>query len=362
MGFAEKIAHFRHRHESKLEIIFFIGGFIFDAWMVEAPDEIFAIAQQALYLFLVALLIQYELLFRLHKWRPEKKLLKIWPYRNLVLHFLLGTLLNIYSIFYIKSASFLNSIIFLILMIGMILANELPIVKKSNVSMKVGLYAICLFSYLSIIFPLMFGFVGWLPFGCAMIATLGLFWGQLRFLGKAINDQKILFRAIFAPAISVMAAFGLFYFLGWIPPVPLSVKDQGIYHLIEKRDGRYFLSSEKIWWKFWQQGDSDFRAQANDKIYFYAQIYSPASISDQVVIHWYQENTKGEWMSMDHIPLKISGGRKEGYRGFAYKSNYTPGKWKIKVETSSGLEISRLYFDVIASDSQELRDFTITEK
>jgi hypothetical protein len=359
MQLAARIAEFRRKHESKLEIAFFVGGFVFDAWMVSAPDELFAILQQAAYLFFIASLIHFELLFRLHKWRPGDFLLKAWPYRNLVLHFLLGTLLNIYSIFYIKSASLLNSFIFLILMIGMILGNELPFVKKSNVSLKVGLYSICLFSYFSILFPIIFGYVGYVPFGCAVASTLALFYLQLRLLRRALLDQKVIFRAILAPCMSVLFVFVLFYFLGWIPPVPLSVKEQGVYHLVEKRDGVFYLSTEKKWWKFWQQGDSEFQAEPEDKIYFYAQIYSPARISDQVVIHWFEENAKGNWISSDTIPLKIQGGREQGYRGFAFKSNYAPGKWKIIVETSTGIEISRMYFDVIPRPPGEPRNFVV---
>jgi hypothetical protein len=358
----EPISEFRRKHESKLEILFFIGGFVFDAWMVSAPDELFAILQQAAYLFIIASLIHLELLFRMHKWRPHGLILKAWPYRGLLLHFLLGTLLNVYSLFYIKSASLLNSFIFLLLMIAMILGNELPFVKKSNVSMKVGLYSICLFSYFSILYPIAFGYVGYIPFTCAVATTLALFYLQLRILRNAMLEQNVLFRAILAPCLSVLFIFVLFYFLGWIPPVPLSVKEQGVYHLIEHREGHYYLSTEKVWWKFWQQGDSDFRAQPEDKIYFYAQIYSPARISDQVVIHWFQEDTHGRWISSDRIPLKIQGGRETGYRGFAFKSNYTPGRWKILVETSGGIEISRMYFEVTPEIAGEARTFTLLER
>jgi hypothetical protein len=147
----EKIAEFREKHETKLDILFFIGGFVFDAWMVAAPDELFSVFQQMAYLVLIATFIHYEMLYRLMKWRPGPFVSRVWPYRNLALHFLLGTLLNVYSIFYIKSASLFSSLIFLLVMLGIILANELPFVKKANLGMKVALHAICLFSFLSFI-------------------------------------------------------------------------------------------------------------------------------------------------------------------------------------------------------------------
>jgi len=359
--FKQKLKVFKHKYEARLEVLFFVGGFCFDALMVSDVDEPFAIFQQALYLLLIAVLIHFELLFRLHKWRPKNaRLAGFWNYRNLLLHFLLGTLLNIYSLFYIKSASFINSVIFLFLMVAMILANELPVVKKSKVSFKVGLFAICLFSYLSILYPLMLGFIGWTPFLLSSTTTLAIFFVQFKRLKKHIGDGLLLFRATLFPSISVLVVFIFFYVMGWIPPVPLSVKEQGIYHFIEKKDGSYLLSTEREAWKFWQNGDQDFRARPGDKIYFYAQIYSPARFSDEVYVQFSHLDAKNNtWHLADRIPLKILGGRKAGFRGFAVKSNYEMGHWRVQVETSTHQEISRLYFDVTESTATELRQFKI---
>ena len=353
---------FVHRHERKLDVVFFIGGFIFDMLLIEAPDHVFGIAQQAVYLLLIAILIHFEMLFRLHKWRPGKWMRKAWAYRNLALHFFLGTLLNLYSLFYIKSASLFSSLIFLMLMVGFILANELPIVKRAKVSAKIALYAICLFSFFSIIFPIAFGFVGWIPFACAVVTTLFVFALQLKIMLRSLSDRQMLARAVLAPVVSVLAIFVIFYSLGWIPPVPLSVKEQGIYHQVEKRGDKVLLSFEKTWWRFWQTSDVDFHAEVGDKIYFFAQIYSPLRITDQVAIRWLQKDAKGNWIPSDKIPMNVHGGRHEGFRGFAFKNNYTPGEWQVRVETSSGVEISRHYFDVVAQPTMGPRVFTVIER
>jgi hypothetical protein len=275
---------------------------------------------------------------------------------------MLGTLLNIYSLFYIKSASFLNSLIFLGLMVGFIIANELPKIKQSKVSFKVGLFAICLFSYLSILFPILLGFVGWVPFGLSMASTLAIFYLQFWLLQRKMEDRQTLLRAVLLPGISVLILFTFFYSMGWIPPVPLSAKEQGIYHLVEKKDGEFLLSTEKVWWKFWQSGDQNFVARSGDRIFFYVQIYSPARFSDEVYIRWLWKDPKRGWQNADRIPMKIVGGRKEGFRGFAMKANYQPGDWRVQVETATGQEISRLYFDVTTSDSAEPRTFNVLKR
>lgn len=358
----EKFFEFQKKHETRLDILFFIAGFIFDAFMVSEVDEPIALFQQAAYLFIIAVLLHFEILFRTLKWRPEGFTLKYWGYRNLLIHFLLGTLLNIYSLFYIKSSSFINSILFLILMIAVIFANELPAIKKSKVSLKVGLFVVCLFSYIAILFPLALGFIGTLPFLLSVATTLVCIYLQIIFLQRKIQDQKLLLRALVLPGASVLIIFSLFYFAGWIPPVPLSAKSQGVYHLVQKNNGNYLLSTEKEWWKFWQSGDQDFKAEPGDTIYYFAQIYSPARISGNVYIHWLWKDPKNKWQSLDRIVLKVVGGRKEGYRGYASKSNYQPGDWRIQVETDSGQEISRLNFTVTNVEKNPQRLFeTITQ-
>ena len=112
--------------------------------------------------------------------------IKIWPYQNFALHFCLGTLLNVYSLFYIKSASLFSSVVFLFLMIVMIFMNELPFVKRSEkINLKVGLYSICLFSFFSIVYPLIFGFIGLVPFSFSVASTLAILIIQLCF--KVLN-------------------------------------------------------------------------------------------------------------------------------------------------------------------------------
>ena len=52
------------------------------------------------------------------------------------------------------------------------------------------------------------------------------------------------------------------------------------------------------------------------------------------------------WALQDTIPIKIVGGREQGFRGYGVKSKYPPGDWKVQVETTDGREIGRVYFDV----------------
>lgn len=360
--YKNRFLKYYEENETKLDIIVFVGGFLFDIITMSDIDDPFSIFQQVVYLGIIFTILYHEILFRRFKWKPGPKSIRIWEYRTLILHFILGSLLSLYSLFYIKSASVLHSLLFLGVMLLVLCANELPGVKKSNISIKAGMFAICIFSFFSILFPIALGFVGWTPLGLAILATAGVFYGMYRMLFKKIPDNYSLAKVILAPGGSVIGLFLVFYVMGWIPPIPLSVVEQGIYHNVEKQNGEYLLSTEKPWWRFWQSGDQHFVARPGDKIFYYAQIYSPTRFQDQIFIQWSQKNHKGDWVAADKIPLQVVGGRKTGFRGFAFKSNYQPGEWRVHVLTTHGQEITQISFDVESSADTEPRSFIVEKK
>ncbi len=106
------------------------------------------------------------------------------------------------------------------------------------------------------------------------------------------------------------------------------------------------LSHERPFWRIWHHGDQKFLAQAGDRIYVFFRIFSPARFSDQVLMRWYWKDNTGSWKLQDSIPIKILGGRQQGFRGYGMKSNYQAGEWKLQVETTDEREIGRVYFDV----------------
>ncbi len=98
-------------------------------------------------------------------------------------------------------------------------------------------------------------------------------------------------------------------------------------------------------------------AAAGDRIYLFARVFSPARFRDQIKVRWLYKDSKQGWMSSDAIPLEISGGRDEGFRGYTFKQNYTPGDWRVQLETSDGREIGRIRFSVSVDASEGAREF-----
>jgi hypothetical protein len=144
----------------------------------------------------------------------------------------------------------------------------------------------------------------------------------------------------------VLTGFLVFYYVRLIPPVPLSIPFIGVYHAVEKSGDEYRLSHERPIWRVWQHGDQEFLAQPGDRIYVFFRIFSPTRFADQVQMRWFWKDDARGWVLQDSIPIKIVGGRAEGFRGYGFKSNYQPGDWKVQVETTDGREIGRVYFSL----------------
>jgi hypothetical protein len=207
---------------------------------------------------------------------------------------------------------------------------------------------------------MLLGFIGWLPFLLALTATLTA--NALAYKIKRWRDPRPLAAEAFKrhlaiPAVLVCGLFFLLYLLKAIPPVPLSVQFMGIYHDVTRipQSSHYRLVHEKEWWRFWHNGDQLFRAQTGDRIFVFARIFSPTGFADQVMLRWLWRDPRTGWQTTDLIPITISGGRDLGYRGVAYKANYSPGAWRCQVETKDGRVVGSLRFHLFAAAPAERR-------
>ncbi|MDH4468140.1 MAG: DUF2914 domain-containing protein [Bacteriovoracaceae bacterium] len=355
----ETLINYYKENETKCDIAFFIGGVIFDIFTLSAIDDAVSIIQQILYLLIIGTLITVESLVPQGLIKIPKKWENAWQYHPLAIHFLLGSLLSAYSLFFIKSSSLFSSFLFIIFIIGIMIANEIKSLQESSWNFKWALYTLCLFCFFSMMIPTLLGFVGWIPFFISLALTVFFQVIYFSYLKKKNVEVSFLKRRVLAPGVSVISLFTLFYILGWIPPVPLAASNLGIYHLVERKGNDYQLSHERPEWRIWHSGDQEFLARPGDKIYFFAKLFSPGRFNDVVILHWYFHDPKWGWQSTDHIPMKISGGRQDGYRGFSVKQNYSEGEWRISVETTDKREIGRIYLTVKKSLDTTERIFNI---
>ena len=351
-GAAGRIKAIYDRHEVKIAIAAFIGGFLVDVLTVERIDSWFTIGQQVVYLAVITFALMQMFLDQA---RPAPVtegmfLIRRWyyRYRNALLHFFLGTLLNLYAIFFFKSSSLLVSFSFLVVLVALLIANETPRLKALGLPFKFALLSLCFLSFFALIVPTVIGSLGTVVFlasillGCVPLALIA-WWA----MSRAPELRPRARRQILVPLGLVLIGYLVSYQFKVTPPVPISIPFIGIYHHVERTEEGYRLSHERPVWRFWHNGDQRFLAQPGDRIYVFFRIFSPSRFSDQVVMRWYLKKDAAErWQLQDQIPIKIVGGREQGFRGYGFKTNYQPGFWRVRVETTDGREIGRIHFSV----------------
>lgn len=321
---------------------------MFDTIAVGRVDSWHIIAQQLVYLAIVTAVLT-QMFFVPDEPAPEAMSAArrfYFRHRLAILSFFLGTLLNVYTVFFFKSSSLLVSFSFMLVMIGLLFLNEFGPFRRLGVAFKFALLSLCGLSFCATVIPMVFGQVGTGIFLVSMAAgcvpLLALAAGIRRWTPErypAVRQQMLV------PFGSMLIVFLGAYLLKVIPPVPLSIPFIGVYHSVERTQAGYRLSHERPAWAFWRNGDQRFRAQPGDRVYVFFRIFSPANFADEVQMRWFRREAQG-WTPQDTVLIRIVGGRAEGFRGYGLKSRYQPGEWKVQIETTDEREIGRVYFDI----------------
>ncbi|MEQ1876622.1 MAG: DUF2914 domain-containing protein [Bdellovibrionia bacterium] len=344
------------KYEKYFPAAFFLGGLVFDLLTTDRIDQWLTLVQQAAYLFIIGVLLILEVLETRGPLPMPGFFARIWKYRDEITHFFFGSLLSVFMIFYFKSASIVNSFAFISVIVVLLVVNEMERFKVLGFVIRFALYSLCLCSYFAYLIPILLGRVGMIPFFLGITCSLASFAAVFKYLQNKNLDRSLLINKILKPSLIVQASFLFLYMFQLIPPVPLSLRYIGIYHQVEKKQGEFQLYYSRPWWRFWQSGAQTFLARPGDRIYCFVQIFSPTGFRDQIKVRWLYKEKTG-WKSWDAIPLDISGGRDEGFRGIAFKEHYTPGHWHVQVETNDGREIGRIHIDIVADESTGTREF-----
>lgn len=140
----------------------------------------------------------------------------------------------------------------------------------------------------------------------------------------------------------------ILYFTNLIPPIPLSLKDAGVYHsIVRNTDGNYTVTGEdQGFWAFFQPYEL-FHEIPGQPVYVYSSIFAPANLSTQILHVWqhYNEATK-KWETMNQTELSIVGGRDGGFRTYSIRIVSLPGLWRVDVKTPQGQLIGRIKFEI----------------
>lgn len=340
----------------------FIGGFFFDVVTLGRIDSYANFAMHAFWLSLSAMVLVLSLLAS-SQWvfegSPLRKLLGrlFVQHDQFVFHFATGALLSAFTIFYFKSSSGTNSMLFLAFLAGLLLLNEMERFQQFGAVVRCVIFQITALTFATYLLPTLLGHMGTGIFMLAVLAsaTLALFLGLLlRTKGYARSE---LMRNYTKPTCLAFALFVGLYASHAIPPIPLSTQHMSVVHGVSRTAVGYSVKSDPrgaTWNPF---SDSTFLARPGDRIYAFTQIFAPRQFADAIFLNWQRFESQAGWKTTDKIKMNIVGGRSLGYRGYGYKANYRPGKWRVLVETKNGREVGRMSFYVVEDISTGPREF-----
>ena len=277
-------------------------------------------------------------------------ILTVTPLIPVVAQFAFGGLFTAYVSLYSRSAVLEASWIFILVLAGLLIGNERFVRLYTRFVFQFSIFFTVLFSFLIFFLPVVFGKIGPSMFvtgGALSVIIVTAFYYGLMYLvpERAKAESTNLARSIAA----IYLTFNLLYFTGVIPPLPLALKDAGVYHGVEKNGTEYQLLGEpKTWYESFLRYNTVFHRAGNEPIYLYTAVFAPTGLSTTIYHEWqwYDEGAK-QWVTKEKVPFSIVGGRDGGYRGYTIKANAEAGSWRVNVVTEFGQLIGRVSFRVV---------------
>jgi len=344
------------KYEAFLSSLFLILGFIFDYLTLKRVDFFTDNFFILLYLILAGTGILLINLHAVGKIRG-KFIENTHEFLPFLLQFAIGGLFSAFVIFYSKSASVFTSQAFILVLFALLIGNEFFKKRYSKLVFQVGIYFVALFSFSIYFLPVLFKKMGpfiFLSSGAVSLGLIGIFILIIFHLVPARFQES---RKPLLLTISILYIFiNFLYFTNIIPPIPLSLKNADVYHLVMKQaDGNYWAMGEKDTWREKFNLEQGVNLQFQESVYVFSSVFAPTDLGVRLIHHWqYFDESKNKWISANKISFPIKGGRDEGYRGFSKKSSIFAGKWRVDIETDRGQIIGRVKFNIQIKDSAPL--------
>ncbi|MCW9707405.1 DUF2914 domain-containing protein [Fodinibius salsisoli] len=349
------IKSFLNRHKRYAPVIFFIGGFTWDSLTLGRIDGWYSNTVLFTYLGCLTVCLYIFNLADDNYW--EDTFLKEYEdYAPLAIQFFLGGLSSAYVIFFFQSVSLTKTAVFFLILVALLISNEFLKHRISNKYLQFGAYFFVTFTFFTFFVPIVAGMMnttifiisGLLGLGCTMILIFYLYFKSPSTRAE-ITGWKI--------SILIIGIYlfinGCYYF-NLIPPVPMSLETGTVAYHVEKSDSTFNVTYEKPhgFSRLWKPHDHTFNYSRGDSIFIYTSIFAPTDLQKSINHTWqWYDSSSGSWQTSDVIAYEIVGGRRGGYRGFTYKTNATPGKWRVNVTTSEGLVLGELNFKIVADSS-----------
>jgi hypothetical protein len=351
----EKPKNFVARHSRLVSFIAFVAGFIWDGLTLTYVNLSEAAVILGAYLAVIAVgIIVFQGISSRYEQGWRRKIAGGIPY---VIQFMFGTLFNASLIFYTRSAELSASWPFLLFLAAVIFGNELFRKRQARLTFQIALFFIAEFLYFVFAVPIVVGKIGagiFILSGLVSLLVLGIITLVVSKVARGRFLEKRTIRIFIIGA--VYAALNYSYFANLIPPIPLALKDAGVFHSVTKVSGEYVVKYEpSAPYVFWRKESDVFHEVPGETAYVWSAVFAPTAFSLPVYHEWeHFDEQKGEWILSSRIQFQIFGGRDGGYRGYTFKKDPLPGKWRVDITTETGGRLGRVSFTVVLASSSPL--------
>jgi hypothetical protein len=277
-------------------------------------------------------------------------LLTITPMLPVVSQFALGGLFIAFLSLYSRSAAFSVTWIFVAALVVLLVANERFVRFYMRFSFQVSIFFTVLFSLLIFYLPLVFRTINpwmFIASGVASLVAIAVFLRiQAYFTPELVRENLT---TIARSIAAIFLLFNVLYFTNAIPPLPLALKDAGVYHEVSRVGGEYHLLAEEVpWYEIYVPHRTVFHKAPGGLVYVYTSIFAPSGLSATIFHEWQRyEPGSRSWITEQTVAFPIMGGREEGYRGYTFKENPVSGDWRVNVTMDYGQIIGRISFQIV---------------
>lgn len=343
------------RHAST---IIFVVGFFMDGFLLPSVDEPITKYLGLSYLVVLAIILPLRewVVSRNTASDIEQKLFSLLTFGTA---FFSGAALSFVFVYAMRSAAFTVSWPLFVILLLCMGANEFISTHNYRLTLDIAVYFISLTFYAIFNVPVIFNRVTDFVFLVAIVISVAAGFLFMHILRRTSETAEYESPRGFALALGIPMFVGMLYVLNVIPAVPLSLKDDGIYHSVIRTDAGAYIGAKETDNRYFAKYRTPtyHMITGNETVYFFSSVGAPADVSAPLTHVWeYYDDKAMKWVTATTVDFDMQGGRGEGFRAYSKKENVSPGLWRVTVKVDENRIVGRKKFYIVKDGTPEIKN------